>query len=413
MVLSKLNSRQATIVYTLLEAGRPLSAKDLGKQVGTSSRIVRYNLPYISTWLQTHGAQLVSKSSVGISLVIPEHTKEELRSQLRGEQLQSLITPRERLILLAFELLTASGYRSRKDLALDLSASQATLSRDIKKIETQWKKTQLRLERMPHKGVKVVGPEDAIRHTIITILLDAGLESALLNLCLWGKKKINLDGTSRFPVQEHLLRKVIGWNLPDAWRYINEIKEQLEASFSESTQLYLSLYWALLILRLRSGRIVQLKAGEFVSAFNQVYYRIVEKAAGKLYKEVGIQLPKEELAKFSIEMLGVPVGDLESIDLSGMLSDRENQELEKLAKEITNLVGRRMQLTPANAEMLIPLSRHLQRTSACIQHGLPIRNPLKEQIRKTYPDLWEATSSVVAKFTKYFQHTLPPDGSPT
>ena len=344
MVLSKLNSRQATIVYTLLEAGRPLSAKDLGKQVGTSSRIVRYNLPYISTWLQTHGAQLVSKPSVGISLVIPEHTKEELRSQLRGEQLQSLITPRERLTLLAFELLNASGYRSREDLALDLSASQATISRDIKNIETQWKKTQLRLERMPHKGVKVVGPEDAIRHTIITILLDTGLEPALLNLCLWGKKKINLDGTSRFPVQEHLLRKVIGWDLPDAWRYINEIKEQLEASFSESTQLYLSLYWALMILRLSDGQIIQLKAGEFESVFNQLYYRIVEQAARKLYKEVGIRVPKEELAKFAIEMLGVPVGDLEAIDLSGMLSDKESQDLEKLAMEITKQVGRRMQL---------------------------------------------------------------------
>ena len=59
--------------------------------------------------------------------------------------------------------------------------------------------------------------------------------------------------------------------------------------------------------------------------------------------------------------------------------------------------------------MLIPLSRHLQRTAACIQHGLPIRNPLKEQIHKTYPDLWEATTSVAAKFPKYFQHTLSPD----
>jgi transcriptional antiterminator len=79
MHTTDLNSRQAALALALLEADRPLSARDLGEKGGTSTRTVHYNLPLISRWFSIHGAPMHSKPGMGISLVINSAERSRLR----------------------------------------------------------------------------------------------------------------------------------------------------------------------------------------------------------------------------------------------------------------------------------------------------------------------------------------------
>jgi activator of the mannose operon (transcriptional antiterminator) len=245
----RLNSRQAAVLLILLSDNPPRSAKELGAQVGISPRMIRYNLPRIQSWLNSRGAKLISKPGSGITLDIGDSLRKQLQHELHQEEFFALLTAEDRQTLLMFELLVHGDYRKRENLASCLSTSTATLSRDLQDMEACLRESALTLKRKPHMGVKVIGQESAIRNRLLSLILETGLESALLNICLWGDTRSHLNGTSRFPVQEQILKEMLGWDLPGAWRWISRLRQKLNTNFSEVAQLHLALLWAIMVRR--------------------------------------------------------------------------------------------------------------------------------------------------------------------
>jgi biotin operon repressor len=387
----ELNSRQAAIALALLEADRPLSARDLGEKGGTSTRTLRYNLPLISSWFSKHSAQVLSKPGVGISLLTTAAQRSRLRDQLRQEKTQSVLSTPERLDVLFFELLSRPEYCSRKQLAQALSASEATLSRDLKNLERQFIKPPIHLEKKPHRGVRIVGSEGAIRQDLIALLFRLGLEASLLDICLWGPRRRDLNGSPRFPAQAHVLKRLSSWNLSDAWRYVSLIKQDMQAAFSEDTQLHLALYWAIMLVRLH-GDCTFGPAGDKPAIPGQLTtYPAVEAAARRLAKETGVRLPPVELTQLATLSFAAPQDPFAHSPVAGQSAAEAKATLRGPAWEFASAVGRRIGRRLVRADILAPFARHLDRARMRRQCGLAFHNPLTEQVKAHFPELWRAT----------------------
>ena len=398
-----LNSRQAALALALLEADRPLSARDLGEKGGTSARTVRYNLPLIGRWFFEHGARVLSKPGVGISLVVNVAGRSRLREQLRREKTQSVLATPERLDLLFFELLSSSEYRSRKQLADALSISEATLSRDLDRLELHLVNPPIHLDRRPHRGIRIVGSEEAIRQNLITLLFKLGLEASLLDICLWGPRGHDLSGSPRFPVQAHILKKAFAWNLKDAWRYVNLIRQGMQAAFSEDTQLHLALYWAIMLMRLHSGYPFGTAGDQLATLRELTTYPIVDAAATRLAQETGLQLPPAELAQLAVLFFAAPQDPFVSSPVGSQSAAEAKAALKGLRRAFANAVGRRIGRGLVRTDILMPFARHLDRARLRRQHGFTFHNPLTEQIHAHFPDLWQATVQTANELDEHFR----------
>jgi transcriptional antiterminator len=406
---AELNSRQAALALALVETDRPLSARDLGEKAGTSARTVRYNLPVISTWFSKHGARILSKPGVGISLAIHATGRPRLRDELRQEKTQSLLSAPERLSLIFFELLSTAEYRSRKQLANAFSTSEATLYRDLENLELHLITRPLRLDRHPHLGIRIVGAEEAIRQRLVTLLFNLGLEAPLLDICLWGPRGHDLNGSPSFPAQAHVLKSVCAWNLTDAWRYVGLAKQAMQAAFSEDTQLHLALYWAIMLMRLRNGCRLG-PAGDRLASFGKLTtYTAVEAAARRLAQETGLQLSQEELLQLAVLFFAAPQDPLASNLVASQSGAEARTATKAFARKFAREVGSRIGHHLVRKDILVPFAEHLDRARTRTQCGLTFHNPLTEQVRTHFPDLWKATVKTAIENIAHFSEVVLAD----
>ncbi len=405
----RLNSRQVAILLTLLSENLPISAEELGTQVGISTRTIRYNLPRIQPWLYLRGVQLISKPGSGITLEISDALRRQLQKELHQEEFFTLLTAEDRQTLLMFELLVHGDYRKREDLASCLFTSTATLSRDLQDVEACLHEFQLTLKRKPHVGVKVTGQESAIRNRLLSLLFETGLESALLHMSLWGTPRSQLDGTSHFPVQEHILKETLGWDLPNAWRWISLLRQKLNASFSETAHLHLALIWAVMVRRIRAGHIMEPLGDPAADQYRERQEReAVDELARQFFHETGTQLPPSDLAYLTLEIMTTPNEYFDSRLKTSSATTLDGSMVESvnlLVQNVSNRLGRPW----VRDEVRNQLTMHLQRIALRLRYDLPLCNPLTHQILTTYPDLRNAISESLLDLADWELKPLPLD----
>jgi len=334
--------------------------------------------------------------------------RRQLQDDLRREKLLALLTAEDRQTLLVFELLIAGEYRRREDLAARLSASPATLSRDLQAAQAGLREHALRLERKPHVGVRVAGRESAIRNRLLALILETGLEPALLNMCLWGEARSRLNGTSRFPVQEHILREAAGWDLPGAWRWINLLGRKLGADFSESAHLHLALHWAIMVRRIQAGHPLEAAQEDMERLRERREHRIVEALARQFLGETGALIPAGDLARLTLEVLTTPAED--AAPRPGEAPGEEpGADMVELAQLLVQGASERLGRAWVREDVRARLALHLQRSALRLRHGLPVRNPLTSQILATFPQLWKATREALLDLRERTFEPLPPD----
>lgn len=387
-----LNSRQVAIARALLNAHGPVSAGALGRQLGLSARIVRYNLPMIAFWLASREATLTTAAGEGIHLDAPDDVRGQILRQLDASTPQRLLlSPRERRQVLLFELLTSWDYRTKRSIQHKLAISSSTLYRDLIEIESWCAENQLFLERRPRLGIQVIGREEDRRQATITLLLDFDLAGPLLDYCLNDATRDRDCAPELTPAQRLIVDEVLGWQLDEAWDDVGAIFKRLKIPHADFTHLTLALYWALTRRRLARGCAVQMRRQQIEELRARHEYRAVSehlnsRTAGEF------PLPAAEIAQFVL---------LISASLSGesMPAAPPTPDIEAIARQITQRLAHgiepRIGTSPVTADVVARLEAHLARSITRLRHGLPVHNPLEREVRQAYPEMWLSVKSLL------------------
>ena len=382
--MTPLDSRVIRIVRWLLGQTTARPTADLAADLGLSQRIVRYRLGAVENYLSEFDVTLERRRGAGIVVVADEATRHAILDDLESrDDSPRVYAPEERSRLMIAGLLWAApGLTSLDDLHVDLGVSKTSARRDLQLCEPWLDRNSLPVVRRPGRGVGVVGPERRIRQVMVQLLLEA-VPTGLIQAYLRGADDSLETLAARVPVG---LRERLE-NLP-----LTEVAEVLRASAlagrlaTDQGEVVFALYVAVSVARIRRGHRVETEAGLQRSVMEHPVAESISEIIPGIERLLDEPLDTAEVGAITEYWLGLgtatdvaPVVTLDAELVDGLLA----------------IAGRRLHAALADdPELRTGLAAHLERLAVRLRHGLPVHNPLLQEVRTRYPEVHEVAAEL-------------------
>src|SRR5438132_3298113 len=135
-VVVPLDSRQASIARLLLTGTQPATVEAIGTELKLTSRVVRYNLASIETFLRPEGLRVMRRRGVGVWVSGNEDRRRAILTSLAAAAGPRVLDGDDRKLRVLAALLDAAPRPIHiGDLEVDLGASRPTVRRDVRAAE--------------------------------------------------------------------------------------------------------------------------------------------------------------------------------------------------------------------------------------------------------------------------------------
>ena len=366
----KLSSRQSEMLKRLIQHKEGTTASDLAQELGISVRTVHREMPRLEDVLAHINLSLIRQSGYGLRL---EATPEQLVSLEALLQHEAEYSSEEREMLLACLLLNASEPIKQYALASELQVTIPTVTTDLDELEDTLAKYELQLLRKRGYGVQIQGAERRKRDMIVELVLDVLDEQDLFGgrmadtLPPAFQPLMELAGIDRFQELEQAL-----WNL----------EQQYPSDMSEADYTKLLVQLAVSTARFRNGYVI----GEQERTERRNLQLASEAELELWLSGTGLELMPPE-RRYTRELLGYRLRQSEE----PLLFDQP--ELQHSVHRLVSRMEAELGVKMIQDRVLVEgLKQHLQPALIRLERGETIRNPLLEQIRKDYPQLFAATA---------------------
>jgi mannitol operon transcriptional antiterminator len=397
-VLLPLDSRQARITRLLLADRKPATLDAIAAQLKLTTRIVRYNLPPVESYLRSAGLQVVRRRGVGIWVSGDDDQRRQTLTSLDPATAPHVLAADDRKLRALITLLDASPEPVELgDLEIDLGASRPTVRRDVRATEAWLEEHHLHLQRLPGVGVVVRGGEIEIRKALLALILESlpaeGLTDAMRREAIGNAARGEDSGGT---IEEFVGRL----DLP---RYRRILREQLHDRDDNGPMAMVeTLFVAIVARRVRRDHHAALQSGQLRSLIEHPVADAAARISAAVGRAADLALTDADVASITEFILGFVELVEESVSpepSDGTLIDR----LVALAAE---------RLHPSLAEddqLRRNLAEHLRRLRVRLRYGLPITNPLDHEVRERYPDVHAVASEIVLALGPMGEGAVPPE----
>lgn len=394
-----LDTRVIRITRWLLSQTEARSTSHLAHDLGLSERVVRYRLGSAENYLRSQGAELRRQRGSGLSVVADDETRRMILDDLADRALAPRVyAPEEREHLLLDLLLWSYPETISLDrLNDDLEVSKTSARRDLRRCEPWLERMGLPVVRRPGKGLALHGSEQRVRRALVQLLLEAVPNDVLIELL-----STNFD-------EAELVRVRVPTGLRDRFAAlpIRECHEALEESSltdrlaTGNSDLVFTIYLAITKARYEAGSTLELVPGQLRSLRDHPVFDSVRRLAGALSEPGRKPLPDEEVAALTEYLLGldalaeVPAEDADHTDLLDTI-------LVEASASLHASLG-------VDEELRRSLSMHLSRLIVRLRYGLPVHNPLLDEVVERYPDVHVVSQRVAAIIGEALDASVPDD----
>jgi mannitol operon transcriptional antiterminator len=358
--------RQRLIMDHLLAATADVTTGDLAEIAGTSVRTVRRDLPDIEDFLRPYRLTLQKKAGAGLRLNGSASNREALRHELPSSSIAS-VRPSDRQAWLACTLLAAVEPVKLHMLASELRITITTAGHDLDTLEAWLASHRLSLQRRRGWGVALAGAEIDRRNAIIDLFFSQFDEPARLAL-------FNEQARAGPTPAEIFLRPA--WLLISLQhfqataRVLREVEQVHPLDIEPAARLEFALHVALTIERVGCGRICEPMPAASVAP-------VIDELADRLGSTLRAPLPPVERGRLALLLHGAVEPAPAEPDLLPLL--------QRFLLACDARFGAPLSADPT---LLDGLLLHLTRTLQRLRTRLPIRNPLLQEIRENYRELF-------------------------
>ena len=373
-----IDTRVIRITRWLLDQHRPRSTAELAAELGLSQRVVRYRLDQVERYLHGHGAELVRRQGLGLIIEASDGLREQIMADLLSRpQAPRVYAPEDRTrLLLAALLWTAPAMTSLTEIHEELEVSKTSARRDLHACESWLERNGLPLVRRPGKGISVVGTERRIRRVMVQFTLESVPED-VLRLQMGDDVRAREQSSVRVPVG--LRQRLFALPLAETSAIVRRstLGETLTSGRSD---VVFALFLAVSITRLWDGHRVSMETGLHRSVMDHPVASSVSDMVTEIERILGFELPMEEFGAITEYLLGLDALDAVSADSLPITRD--------LLDQVIDTAGQRLHIALSDdRELRRGLTLHLGRLKVRLRHGLPIHNPLRDEVSTRYPDV--------------------------
>lgn len=393
--MSKLSARQFEIVIKLLN-DEIVKIEDISREFNISNRTVYREINFIKKHLKEHYDVDLSNKKEGMKIIANDSEIEKIKMDFWTKKPSMTIHERKKYIL--SELLKANEPLKLDYFAKKINVSAATISYDLKDIEKWLNKQDLNLVAKPGYGIIIQGEESSFRKAIINFLYDNSSKETLLDI-------MNIDSQNidhLHEIERHLKSVTDTGTLEKIEKSIKKLVDEIDFDIVESSYMGLLIHLVLVIKRLEAGDKIEINPINLRELKASEEYKYAKLLAENIQKELDIEIPESEIGYITIHLKGARYKDVTKSGIHGDLVEIVYQMIDS-AEKIFKVEFR-------NDETLINgLLTHIEPAVERLLNGLDIRNPLINDIKNKYKDLFDKTKLITRILEEKLNTTIPDD----
>ena len=375
-----MNIGRAERLLGMLDEVEFTTAQKLADALGCSEKTARTSLHELDGLLKQHGASLESKPRCGYRLHVENRT---LYDALAFRSFPAGVpdTSEQRVDYLILGMLFLMGYAKAQDLCDVLYISGSTLSAAIKRVEEIVGEYNIAVERRPNHGMRLVGSEVDIRRLLIDRYMSRDelprefgecTKGHLDNMVSLVKGLLTQHGVklSEFAFQSFISYAYVAW-----WRVLSGFPlpddgcSEFEIEPSERA--------------VAQGLIEHLKMGEYTDHVDAEERYLELYLAGKRI-----------------------VGSVAENDANFVITEKAD----RITVEILSLISHDFDIDLLNNfDLRMSLNQHLAPMDIRLRYGMPLVNPLLDQVKENYPLAFQMAKLAGGVLSRYYKCEIPED----
>ena len=395
-----LTPRLKQIVLIMLETNGSISVQELAKRIKVSKRTVQRELEYIESSLKPYNIIYETKTGKGVWLTGSEEDKKRLLDEIRGTDNYDVSNREDRRKRLILEILKDKGLKKLFYYASQFRVSEATISSDLECVEGWLNKQNITIVRKPGRGIEVSGTEEDYRKAIHTFI-DENIGTQLL------KDSYEVNEEEKSTYHDNSVPQILdGDILKRVVSCLAAMKDKRITNLTENSYNGLILHISIAISRILKNEIMDKNEKWQSEIANDEDYRLAESISQKLHEEFEVDIPEIETCYICLHIKG---SKHQGVEVDG----EKTVSLHK--KEMLNLINEMIDAYDADnsfifkqdSEFIQGLLAHLQPTFVRLVHDMKIANPMLEEIKNMYPDIFEGSRRAAAVLEKWAEKPVP------
>lgn len=372
-----MSNRTKEIIEVILNSKGYVTVGEIAKQIEVSDRTVYREIPEVTEVMREYGVQLNTASKKGMVAVGSAEDMRNLRSFLGMRNQIYIVDPKERVDFILLYLLHENDYIKTEALAIDNNTSIPTVRNDLKKVKDQLREYDLHLIQKKGEGILITGSEIDKNSLMVNTLLNHADESSLYR---WLNNEEALSNPFVKRMEAYGYRHVMSVCHRNIKRIIQD-QNELATMIKDREYLEYILLIAMMIDCHRKGRPYE-KIFE-TENFKKEEQKISRQVKKSLEKEFDVVLSEQEEQYIRwVLHVGMVQGTSRAYTINNHLLDTK---IYNFIQYVEDRMG--IQLI-RDKELKESLYIHIDRALIRIRSGMCISNPMIEDVKKDYEELF-------------------------
>lgn len=378
----ELNKSCIEILKYIREKGDYVKIQDLAKIYKLTDRAIRYKIDKIEAFLVKNGFKYLEKQHLkGVKLVIEPGINEFLDSFLGEYTPYKYIYSRDE----RFQFITMKILQSQKAIKISyfenkLCVSKNTIFKELNLIERWLNERDLKVIRKSRIGIIVEGKEENKRKAISEIAQETISAEDIVNYIKKGTVKSKINN-----LQFETLFSDIDIDFID--ELIKSAESELNKEFSDEAYGSLITHITIMIKRVELDSSISIPQINLKNLKKGREYETAEKILKKIENHYKLKIPEEEVNYITLHLLGARVlKNNEIYNINEYTADNLYSICEKMVEEIENIYF--VDFGSKKDTLIEGLVLHLRPSIYRIKFNLKLVNPLYEEIRMNYNELF-------------------------
>jgi mannitol operon transcriptional antiterminator len=366
----ELTPRIRQILIYLLEAEQSATDSEVADALGVSKRTILREADYISGILKSYGLTLVRKKGEGSQIVGDESKKAELLQIVKARKEQVISDKDQRRNLLKLELLRNREPQKLFYYSDMFGVSEATISTDLEAISEWAAECHLDIIRKPGYGIMLSGSEKSYRMAMQRFVTE-NMKS----------KKTTAEGDNIYLLMNEEI-------LSEVESVLDRLDEPYLSLLTNDAFVGLLVHLAVAVERISQGELVDEQT--YDARFDKGY-DIAKNIAGALEEEFSIEIPESEVNNILLHINGAKLNySSEVIGESGINTDELMVIINGMIDVFDPDLAKELRY---DDDFIRGLMVHLEPALYRMKNDMTISNPLLQQIKQEYPEVFEKCES--------------------
>ena len=404
-----LEGRVRDILFILAESDVPITTNYIGEELNLSSRTIIRQMDEVEKYLNKHNFKFIKKPGYGIEIYGGEEEKNRLIELIDEEKISRKYSPKERQLFILIELLKNKEAVKIYKFKSELHVTEGTISSDLDVIEEILKKQNISLIRKPGLGISIKGSENQLRKLILNLLYENDLQNQVMDILAYDLD--NEDGIilndEEYKLNNMILDIIDRNTIRQIENLVSEFAFKENLNLDDNQYLSLIVHLALVVERIKNGDEIQIDKYNLNKLKNNEEFYTAQKLTREIEEYFEINIPEDETGYITMHFLGAKkYFNQENSDWDDFFID--NYRIIKTAKSMIKCIEDEIGINLMEDEkLLVDLSIHLEPAIKRIVLGMEIRNPILDEIKKNYSQIFNLSIKTSKIIEKEFEIKVP------